>query len=449
VSEHAKLAHQYAVDVITNKIKVAHWVQLACQRYIDDLKKSKSKEFLYYYNENAGARVCRFIECWKIFEGPKAGEDIKLMPWQCFIVCNIFGWLCKDGARKDKRRYRRAYIELPRGQGKSLLSSALALYMTLADGEGGAQVVAAGTSRDVAKIVFTAAQHLAKSNPEFLAHLGAEIRAHTIFQLKSASRFMAISADAKTSDGKNLHMCVIDELHLHKERKLFDSLETGMAKRDNSLMLAITTAGFDTSGICFEQRNYITKILTDTIKDETTFGIIYTIPDGMDWRDPTAWQAANPGWGVMVMPEVVEQLAKKAEVTPAAQAAFRTKHLSEWQSAGSAWLDMSKLKECVDYNMKIDDFIDSDCWIGLDLASRVDIAAKVYLFVKDRHYYVFTQSYLNESAVFAAKNSQYKGWEIQGLLTLTAGDVTDFEVIENDLYQDAKKYKIREIAYDP
>jgi len=448
-SDHAKQAHQYALDVVKGNILVAEWVKLACERHFKDLRHSKNADFKYYYNEDTGARVCRFIECWKIFEGPKAGENIKLMPWQCFIVCSIFGWLCKDGERKDKRRYRRAYIELPRGNGKSALASALSLYMTLADGEGGAQTLAASTSKDVAKIVFFAAQQMAKSNPEFLKHLGAEIRAHVIFQQKSASRFMAISADSKTSDGKNVHMVTIDELHLHKDRRLYDSLETGMGKRNNSLMLSITTAGVDTSGVCFEVRNYLTKILHGLIEDETTFGIIYTIPEGGDWRDPQMWAAANPGLGVMVMPEIIEQLCKKAQQTPAAQSNFRTKHLSEWQSAGAAWLDMAKLKACIDNNMKISDFRNDELFIGLDLASRVDIAAKLYLFVRDRHYYAFTQCYLNEAAVISGKNSQYRGWEIEGLLTITAGDVTDFDVIERDLKKDARDYNLVEIAYDP
>ena len=455
--DHIAIALQYARDVVEERIHVCQFVKQACQRQLDDIARQCTPDFPYRWEPTRGAKVCRFIEFFKIFEGPLKGQNLTLRPDQCFLVSTIFGWLNEGGPRHGRRRFRRAYYEVPRGTGKSSLSAAIGIFLLAGEGEGGAQVVSSGTSREVAQIIFKAAQQMVRESPELAKALGLEVLAHTILARKSASVFKAIAADARHADGKNLAGNLVDELHLHRDRRLFDSLETATGKRDQSLTLITTTAGTDIAGICFEVRSFIVGILAGKQRDESSFGIIYTVPEGLNWTDPKAWQAANPGWGTTVMPEVIEQLATKAQQTPAAINNFKTKFLNVWCSADSSWMDMDHWRRGHDPELRLEDFEGEPCYIGLDLASKVDLVGKTYVFWRDitegkdtvRHYYVFTQPYLPEVAVALGRNSQYQGWQISGFLTVTPGEVVDYSQIEADLIDDSRRFELREVAFDP
>ncbi|QQP93548.1 terminase large subunit (plasmid) [Skermanella sp. TT6] len=451
--EHISKALKYARDVVAGKIPACKWVVLACQRHLDDLKKAKSKAFPYRFDEEKAARVCRFVENLKHIKGPLAGVNIQLEPWQLFITTAVYGWVFKDGPRKDKRRFRRVYIECPRGNGKSAWTSPLALYMTAADGEGGAEVYSAATTRDQAKIVWATARQMAERSPGLMSALGVQTAAHSIHVLKSASKFEALSAEGNNLDGLNIHFGCIDELHAHRTRAVYDVIETGIGKRDQSLLWCITTAGSDRSGICYEVRTFCTKVLDGVAQDDSQFAIIYTIDDDDDWTSEKSWQKANPNWNVSVMPEIIGQLATKAMAMPSAQNNFLTKHLNVWVSANSSWMDMRAWDRCADPTLDIADFEGDPCVMAVDLASKTDIAAISRLFWRDidgvRHYYLFNQCYLPEDAVTDGRNSQYSGWEIEGRLKTTMGDVLDFTTIEEDILEDAQRFEVREIAYDP
>ena len=444
---------QYCIDVTTGTVDACHWVRMACQRQMDDIAKQKTAEFPYRFEVVNGNKICRFIEHLKHTKGPLTGRNIILEPWQCWLLTTVWGWVNNGGLRDGKRRFRRAYNEMPRGQGKSAISSAVALYMLAADGEGGAECYSLATTRDQARIVFRDAQQMARKSPELMGALGVQINANNIIIPKSASRLEALSSEGNTLDGLSIHYACVDELHAHRTRELWDVIETGTGKRDQSLLWAITTAGSNRSGICYEIRTYVTKILDGVAKDESFFGVIYTIDDGDDWMAEATWRKANPNFGISVMPEVLAQLAAKAMQMPAAQANFRTKHLSTWVNSDAAWMDMAAWDRAADKSLNLADFEGESCVIGLDLATKIDIAAKVRIFPRDIggivHYYVFGQYYLPEAAVSDGRNSQYPGWEISGRLTVTPGDVLDFEVVETDLIEDSRRFNVAEIAYDP
>jgi phage terminase large subunit-like protein len=383
-------------------------------------------------------------------KGALAGQNIRLEPWQCFILTTIFGWLRRDNGL---RRFRRSYKELPRGNAKSTMSSGVALKAGFADGEGGAEVYSAATTRDQARIVFADAQAMARKRPEMCEALGVEVLAHAIVQKSTASVMMALSADANTLDGKNIHFVVVDELHAHRTREVFDVLETGTGKRGQSLMWCITTAGSDRAGVCYEQRTYAVKVLSGVAVDESFFAIIYTIDDGDDWTDEASWRKANPNWGVSVQPEIVAQLAAKAMQMPAAQSNFKTKHLNVWVNADQAWMDMRAWERAGDPELNEADFAKDPAWGGLDLASKTDIAARVIIYARDigdiRHYYLFGRYFLPEQAVTDGRNSQYRGWEASGLLTVTPGDTLDFQVVIDDILAISSRAQLNDIGYDP
>ena len=451
-------ARQYAKDVVAGKVLTSKWVHLACQRQIKDLIRFKGKESLYRFNPKLTAKsgrpfypadnLCAFIERLPHVKGPLAGEPIRLEPWQVFILTTVFGWVRPDG----RRRFRRSYIEVPRGNAKSTLSSALALYMLAADGEGGSEVYSLATTRDQARIVFGDAQTMARKSAGFRSRFGVEVGAHNMNVMKTGSKFEALSAEGSTLDGLNIHFGCIDELHAHKTRTVYDVVETGTGKRDNSLLWVITTAGSNRAGICYEVRTFVTRLLDGVFEDDSQFGIIYGLDEGDDWVTEASLIKANPNWGVSVRPEVLLPLQAKAMQLPSAVNNFKTKHLNEWVNADSSWMDMRAWDRCANPSLTLAAYAGQPCWIGLDLASKVDIAALVLVFTHleiDGAYAVFGRYYLPEDTVHANGNSQYQGWMSAGRVTVTPGNVIDFGWIEADLIDFVSRHSVQAVAFDP
>ena len=457
-SSYIAIAKQYAQSVVSGAIPACRWVQLACQRQLNDLARFKGKDSPYRFNPKLSDRngrgfhpadnLCAFIERLPHVKGPLAGEPISLEPWQVFILTTVFGWVTPDG----KRRFRRSYIEVPRGNAKSTLSSAVALYMLAADHEGGAEVYSLATTRDQARIVFGDAQTMARRSPGFRTRFSVNVGAHNMHVLASGSKFEALSAEGSTLDGLNIHFGCVDELHAHKTRTVYDVVETGTGKRDNSLLWVITTAGSNRAGICYEVRTFVSKLLDGVFEDDTQFGIIYGLDDGDDWTSENALIKANPNWGISVRPEILGPLQAKAMQLPSAVNNFKTKHLNEWVNADTAWMDMRAWDACADTSLDIDNFIGQPCWIGLDLASKTDIAALILVFAHPEiadAYVTFGKYYLPEDTVHGAGNSQYSGWMRIDRLTVTPGNVIDFSWIEADLLDMASRFAIQAVAFDP
>lgn len=448
-SSYVAKALKYAEDVRAKRIPACKFVRQACTRQLKDLKRWAVRG-AYRFDEAEANEWCEFLEEMPHIKGKKAGENIRLEAWQCFVVTTAFGWLRRD---TNKRRFRRVYIEVPRGNAKSTLTSGVALKATFADGEGGAEGYSAATSRNQARIIFEVAQAMARKRPEMCQALGIEVLAHTIVQSSTSSVMSALSADAHTLDGKNIHFGAIDELHAHRTREVFDVLETGAGKREQSMIWVITTAGSDRAGICYEQRGYSIKILGGTAVDESLFSVIYTIDDDDNWTEESSWRKANPNWGVSVDPDQVAQLAAKAMQMPAAQANFKTKHLNVWVNADQAWMDMRAWDRAGDPTLNEADFDKDPTWLGLDLATKSDIAARIRISAREidgvTHYYLFGRYFLPEDAITDGRNSQYRGWETMGLLTVTPGDTLDFQVVIDDVLEISSRAQVTDIGYDP
>ena len=452
------VAKRYAESVVEGEILACKWVKQACLRQLNDLTRFKGKTSPYRFNpklQDKNGRtfrpadnLCAFLERLPHVKGPLAGEPIELEPWQVFILSTVFGWVKSDG----KRRFRRSYIEVPRGNAKSTLSSGVALYMLAADREGGAEVYSLATTRDQARIVFGDAQSMARRCAGFRNRFSVTVGAHNMHILATGSKFEALSAEGSTLDGLNIHFGCIDELHAHKTRTVYDVVETGTGKRDNSLLWVITTAGSNRAGICYEVRTFVSKLLGGVLEDHSQFGIIYGLDDDDDWTSEQALIKANPNWGISVRAEVLGPLQAKAMQLPSAVNNFKTKHLNEWVNADTAWMDMRAWDGCADSGLQISQFAGRRCWAGLDLASKTDIAALVLVFEHpDRlgSYAVFGKYYLPEETVQVSGNSQYPGWMRSGRLTVTPGNVIDFSWIEADLLELGNAFDVQGIAFDP
>ncbi len=440
---HVQTARRYMRDVLAGRRPACRWVQRACERQARDLER---KRFPFRFDAERAERVCRFIELLPHIKGRWAGSPMRLEPWQSFLLTTVFGWV----DRKGRRRFKTAYVEVPRKNGKSQLSAGIGLYLLAADGEPGAEVYSAATTRDQAKIVWETAKRMVERTPGLRRRFGVETSAHSIHVLETASWFRALSRDQGGNlDGLNVHGAIIDELHAHKTRDVWDVIETATGAREQPLIWAITTAGFNRAGICFEQRDYVCKLLDGVHRDEETFGVVYTIDDGDDWADEAAWIKANPNWGASVIPDDIRRKARKAMEMASAQNNFLTKHLNVWVNADTAWMDMRAWQRCADPGLDLDDCEGLPCWIGLDLASKVDVACMAILFRAKDHWRLFVRHYLPEDVAEEGRNAHYAGWAREGRITLTPGNVTDYGYIEDDLRAIAARFQVQEVAFDP
>lgn len=449
-SDFCAKAKKYEDDVLSGKIPACIFVKQAIRRQRDDLKRWSREDSPFYFDQAEGNRVCRFIEYLPHTKGALRGQKIKLEPWQCWILTTIFGWRRRSD---NRRRFGRVYIEVPRGNGKSSLSSGVALYCLLADREPGAEVYSFATTRDQAGIVFGDAKQMAMMSEPLRKKFGLEVLAKALFVPGTNSTFQAKSAEGSTLDGLNTHFACIDELHAHKTRAVYDVVETSIGKRLNPILWVITTAGFDTAGICYEVRTMLREVLAKTVEDETQFGIIYTIDEGDDWKTEAALIKANPNWGVSVMPKMVLPLQLKAITLASAANNFKTKHLDVWCQAGAAWMDMTSWHKG-ERTVDLDDFEGRPCVIGLDLGAKNDLTAKVYVFKTEGddgrpRYQVFSRLYLPQTAIDKGTVSQYSGWADTGVIQVTGGAMTDMTRIEEELREDLSRFDVQAIAYDP
>jgi phage terminase large subunit-like protein len=444
-------AARYAEAVISGEIPACRYVKQACQRQLDDLANPPTG---YTFDEDKATRVCKFVELCPHIKGElaKNGELIKLADWQIFILTTVFGWV--NG--KGHRRFRRVYTEVPRGNGKSTFTSPIGLFMLALDEEQGAEVYSAATTRDQARIVFRDAQAMARKMPQFRKRFGIDVPAQAITQLKTNSTFQALSADGHTLDGLNIHFAGIDELHAHKTREVYDVLETGLGKRPQSMLWMITTAGSNKFGICFEVRDYVLKVLAGHAKGvaaEATFGIVYTTDEDDDPYSEEALRKANPNWGISVNPDMVLQTAAKAYDQATARANFLTKHLNVWVDANSALFDTEHWRKCEAKALDELEFAEDESVLALDLASKIDMAAKVNCYRRmidgKDHYYVFPRFYLPRAAIEEDRHPMYRGWEMQGDIEATAGETIDFAVIEDEIRLECPGRNIAAVVADP
>lgn len=437
--------------------------KLYCAQFLADLERQGREDFPYVFDEAAGARACRFIELlphikgeWaKKRPGEQVGQLITLDPWQSLLVLQIFGWKHRDTGR---RRFRHVYLEVARKNAKSTLAAGILLYMLVADEEPGAQVYSAATTGEQAREVFDVAREMARTAPGLRERFGVEVQKHAIIVADSASVAKPLNAESSTQDGLNIHCAVVDELHAHKTRGLYDVLDTATGARSQPLILMITTAGTDKAGICYEQREYTVKALEHTLPveggaDDTWLGVIFTLDADDDWRDPTVWRKSNPNLGVSVMLDGMVADSRKAQGSPATLNNFKTKRLNIWSGADTQAFDMDAWEKCGDPELTRDTVAHLPCWIPLDLASKIDIAALPLLFWDEAEEILYIVSkgrlYLPELAVQEGTNSSYTGWAAQGWITQTEGAVTDFDEIEDTLRRDCAELDVQELPYDP
>jgi phage terminase large subunit-like protein len=379
-------------------------------------------------------------------KGAKQGQPFLLEDWQVWLICNIFGWVDESGIRK----YREAFILCPRGQGKSPLAALILLWMTFFDGERGAEGLTAATTEKQANEVFGPAKHFVREVPAY-KKLGITAAAKSIFSTRTGAKLHPIIGKAKY--GSAPYVCVMDEAHQLPDSQQYDMFRTGLAKRRNSLLLTVTTAGVSsTENPAYQLQLDCQKILEGVIDNDRIFAAIYTADPEIDWSSLNALKMANPNLGVSIDTEALMLDQKEAVRNPARQNAFRAMHLNQWMTASSAWMNIQVWNKCADPALTAESCKDLPCWIGSDLASKLDLAAMVTLFRRDidgrPHYYCFSRAYLPEERINAPECQHYQRWAKQGHLTATSGSSIDYSIIEADALSDIAQFQVREVAYD-
>lgn len=437
---------RYIESVISGKSIECNYVKAAVSRHIEDLKRDD-----IYFDQQSADRAIKFIELLKHTKGESAHAKFELTDWQAFIIASIFGW---KNSETGMRRFKYAYIEIARKNGKTTFAGAISLYMLLMDGEQGAEVYTAATKRDQAKICFLEAQamvrKLKKDSPAIDKLVG--VHQHNIHVISTNSKLEALSADSDKLDGLGPHCSIIDEYHAHKNDDLYNVLKSGMGARKQPLQFVITTAGFDKALPCYRLRETVIKILKNKVQDDTQFGIIFTIDDNDDWQDPKNWKKSNPNLGISISEKFLIDEYKQAIINGASQEVnFKTKNLNIWTDAAQVWINEETWKANT-HGIEEKELEGKMCYGGLDLASGIDFNAFVLLFpnVRSGIHAIKLWLWKPENKIFDNKEKKdYREWVRQGFIETTPGDVIEWGFISEKIKSLTGVYDIRSISYDP
>jgi len=460
---------KYAKDITSGNIISNKWVRLACQRHLDDLEKSKQKSYPFYFDEDSADHIIDFFPtCLCFYEGAFDGQPFNLTPHQKFVLGSIFGWLRKkDGFR----RFRTAYIEEAKGNGKTPLAAGIGLYGLTYDEEPGAEIYSAAVTREQAGLTFRDARLYAEAS-DVLADM-LVIGQHNIAYDEENSFFRPVSSEHRALDGKKPHIALIDEIHEHPNDLVVRKISAGTKTRRQSLIIEITNAGYDRQSICFQHHEYTEKILEGTLNDDGWFGMMTgldvcekcesegkTIPqDGCsdcdDWRNESVWEKANPNMKYLGAPfiDYLRRQVEEAKAMPSQENIVKRLNFCIWTESITKWLSVDKWNAC---NFPVDEDLlkGRSCYGGLDLSSNLDLTAWVLVFppVNDGGLYeVVCRFFLPEDNMWERVKRDkvpYDVWVRQGHIMTTPGNIIDYDFILAQIEQDSKDYHIEELAFD-
>lgn len=441
-------ADTYARAVVAGQVPAGTYHRLACVRHLADRAREGTADFPYRFEGVRADRFIRFAEKLKHYKGEWAGQRIVLQPHQVFRLGSIFGWVHQA---TGYRRFRNAYHELPRKQGKSLEAAIVTLYVTFFDGEQGAEGYCAATKHEQAKIVFGDCKKLVQSSglKDRLV-----VQVSNIHHEASASKLEPLSADYDSMDGLNPSMVNIDEMHAHKTRGVIDVLETATGARRQPLINKITTAGDDPVSPCGDEHDYACKVLDGILVDETYFAFIAHADVDDDWTAPATWQKANPNYGISVNPEDLASKVRKAQGIPSAAASFKQKHLNLWVNTQAPSLSVDGWRRGQS-TWAWDELAHQACWVGIDLASKIDLCALSLVFppAPGRPRWRLIQHIWTPGETLLERahrdRAPYDVWVQQGWLKTTPGTSIDLAVIRDTLTEARKQFDIEAIGFDP
>ncbi len=400
------------------------------------------------YNPEAANQAVGFIEhhCRHV-KGELAGQNIDLEKWQRDIVQTLFGWRRPDGTR----RFRESSIWVPRKNGKTTLLAGIGLYMLCGDGEAGAEVYSAASSREQAGLMHSIACMMVKRDPELAGAIQIRKSVKRLNYETSDSFYRAIPCEAGVAHGFNPHAILSDEIHTwdHHAREFWAALNTGFGARTQPLTLSISTAGFDRHSLAYEIFKYAKCVRDGLIDDPYFLPVLYYAEDDEDWTDEAVWAKANPNLNVSVNIDFLRAECKKAKAIPAKENDFRQLYLNQWTEQETRFISMEKWKgQAAEW----EPLEGADCFGGLDLSESKDLTAFVLLFPQDNGYLIRSWHWIPEERSRQREEVDkvpYRQWVKQGHVSTTPGPDVDYNYVFDLINEQAQKYNILEIAFDP
>jgi len=398
------------------------------------------------FDAEAADRVCKFFEeCLTHTKGELAGQPLRLEGWEQAIVGCVFGWKRPDGTR----RYREVFVFVPRKNGKTTFAAGLVNYMLFCDGEPGAEIYCAAADRDQASLVYGQAKEMVLHEPVLDRIAKIMATSKTVLWEAQNSFYRAISAEANTKHGYNVHAAVIDELHAQPNRELVDVLMTATGSRRQPLVLHITTSDYDRPSICNEKLDYAEKVRDGIFEDPSFLPAIWAASVDDDWTDPAVWAMCNPNLGVSLDEEYLRRECRRAQEVPAFENTFKRLHLNIKTEQAMRWLPMEAWDACA-CDLDESSLIGKKCYAGLDLSTTTDLTALALYFPDECAVLPFF--WVPEDSAHERERRDrvpYETWARQGLITLTPGNVVDYGFVIQQFETLAGRFKILETAYDP
>lgn len=446
---------QYALDVGAGRVVAGPFVRLAAERHLRDreLGPARGLEF----KPKLAARALRFFATMLSLTGDAAGAPFVLDPSQEFIVGSLFGWVGDDGYR----RFRVAYIEEGKGNGKSPLAAGIGLYMLLADGEWRPEVYSAAVDKDQANILFRDAVAMARASEaisERVVLSGGVGRENNIAYLEKGGFFRPIASEhrGRGKSGPRVHCALLDEVHEHPTGAMVEFMRAGTKGRKQALIVLITNSGHDKTTVCYQYHDYSRKVLQQLEPEEHTdsfFCFVCGLDEGDDWKDEAVWPKANPLLGSALPVKYLREQVREAIGMPAKQNIVRRLNFCEWTEADAAWLSKARWDACL-ADIDPETLRDRRCWGGLDLSSKRDLTALSLVFEpgEDGRWDAITFFWTPKDTLADREDKDrapYTSWVRDEHLIAIDGRVIDYAWVAIKIGAIQEDWDLQAIGYDP
>lgn len=439
---------RYALAVVGGKIKAGRLVRLACERHLRDLVEGPARGLKW--DRPAAQRALDFFpEVLRLAEGEHAGAPFVLQPWQAFIIGSLFGWKAPDGFR----RFRNAYVEIGKGNGKSPMAGGVGLYMLTADGEASAECYAAATTREQAGILFRDAVAMVDQSPELSERVAksGKRQPFNLAHLASGSYFRPVSAEGRALDGKRVHYAALDEVHEHPNGIVVDKMRAGTKGRRQALILEITNSGYDRNTVCYQHHDYSRRVLEGAAENDSWFAYVCGLDEGDDWRDERCWLKANPNLGVSITRKYLREQVAEAVGMPSKASIVRRLNFCEWVEAAQPWIDRDRWMACL-ADLDLEALRGRPCFAGLDLSGKNDLTALALAWQAEDGTIDAAVRYWTPEDTLREREDRdrvpYRQWRDEGWLLTVPGRSIDYAWVARDLGEVEATHELVDVGFD-
>jgi phage terminase large subunit-like protein len=462
-------ATAYARDVVEGRILAGPYVRLTCQRHLEDM----ARDDVRWDVDEAERAIGFFAQCLTL----PNGEPFILEPFEAFIVGAVFGWFNDDGSR----RYKTAYVEMGKGNGKTPLAAGIGVLALVADGEPSPEVYCAATMQDQAAICWKDARGMIERSPELREIVNVQASA-LVLKHDVAGVMRPLSSEAKSLDGKRVHVALVDELHEHPNGLVVEKMQAGLKSRRNGLIFEITNSGNDLESVCWHHHEYSVKVLEGIEENPAWFSYVCALDEGDDWRDEECWPKVNPGIDTILLRSYLRDQVRAAIGMPSKEGLVKRLNGCIWTQQHTVWIPMDKWRDLPVHVEAPPGW--TACALGLDLSSKLDLTSAVVALrypddgpaleveiaegqgdpeaekrikrvsINYRIHLVpfFWRPEETLAEAVKADRAGYDVWRDAGWLRATPGPIVDYDRIRRDIAEEiGPRYELKsgEIGFDP